>query len=230
MANKIPRKKAPETGKGDRLSDAAYARILKLLFERRLPAGAIVAQRELVEMIGVPVAPLRDALRVLEAEGLVTIHPRTGIEIIKPGLELIGWTYQFRSIMERTAVAIYAETAEEAELAELERRHRATIELIESSGLSDQAKAEIEELETLLHYAIVRSLSNPIIENAYKRIHNYFRLIQLNRKIPAPHALRSLNEHLQIISACKSRNPDAANAALQAHFSAALQRVLGVIG
>jgi len=228
VASKTPRKSAPETGKGDRLSDAAYARILELLFEGKLPAGAVFAQRELVEMIGVPVAPLRDALRVLEADGLVTIHSRTGIEIVKPGLELIRSTYQFRGIIERAAVAVYAENADEAELAELERRHLAMIALLENGVLTDQAGAEIEELETFLHNAIVRSLSNPLIETAYKRIHNYFRLIRLNRKISAALVLRSLNEHMEIIRALQARDPDAAISALRAHFSAALQRSLGI--
>ncbi len=229
MANKTPRKAAPETGKGDKLSDAAYARILELLFEGKLPAGAIFAQRELVEMIGVPVAPLRDALRVLETEGLVTIHSRTGIEIVKPGLELIRSTYQFRGIIERAAVAVYAENADGVELAELERRHIAMIELLENHGLNDEAAAEIEELEMFLHNAIVRSLSNPLIENSYKRIHNYFRLIRLNRKISAPLVLRSLREHMQIIAACKARDPEGAVSGLNAHFSAALQRSLGIL-
>lgn len=228
MASKTPRKTALETGKGDKLSDAAYARILELLFAGKLPAGAVFAQRELVEIIGVPVAPLRDALRVLETEGLVTIHSRTGIEIVKPGLELIRSTYQFRGIIERAAVAVYAETADEAELAELERRHLAMIELLEGNGLTDHAGAEIEELEMALHYAIIRSLSNPLIETTYKRIHSYFRLIRLDQKISALLVLRSLNEHLQIILACKARNPDAAVSALQAHFNAALQRSLGI--
>jgi DNA-binding GntR family transcriptional regulator len=66
---------AARAGSG-RMSDLAYTRILEILFERRLPAGAYVSQKELVEMTGVPVAPLRDALRVLEAEGILTIHPR----------------------------------------------------------------------------------------------------------------------------------------------------------
>jgi len=71
-----------------RLSDVAYTRLLEIVFERRLPAGAFVSQNELVELTGVPVGPLRDALRTLEADGIVTIHPRAGIEFIKPGLEL----------------------------------------------------------------------------------------------------------------------------------------------
>ena len=61
---------------GERLSDLAYTRILESLFDRRLPAGAFVSQNDLVQLIGVPVGPLRDALRVLEAEGILTIHPR----------------------------------------------------------------------------------------------------------------------------------------------------------
>ena len=134
MANKVPRRQALEAGKGGKLSDKAYSRFLDLLFEHRLPGGAILAQRELIEMIGVPVTPLRDALRVLEGEGLITIHPRTGIEIVGPGLELVRSTYQFRSMIETSAVEVYAEVATEAELAELERQHRAAIELVGASG------------------------------------------------------------------------------------------------
>lgn len=229
MASKTPRKKALATGKGDKLSDAAYVRLLELLFEGRLAGGAIYAQRELVELTGAPVGPLRDALRVLETEGLVTIHARTGIEIVKPGLELIGSTYQFRGIIENAAVSIYAETANPEELGNLESRHNAVISAIRETGLTDQLSSEIEELETLLHYAIVRSLSNPIIENSYKRIHSYLRLIRINRKVTSSLVLPSLEEHLQIIAACKRRDGPAAVQALQAHFRAALQRTLGIL-
>src|SRR5690242_19240523 len=104
-----------------RLSDVAYQRILEGLFDRRLPAGAFVSQNDLVKLLGIPVAPLRDALRVLEAEGVLTIHPRSGIQFVKPGLELTRSTYQFRAILERAAVRVYAETADAAELAEIAR-------------------------------------------------------------------------------------------------------------
>ena len=51
-----------------RMSDVAYERILEGLFDRRVPAGAFISQNELSAIVDVPVAPLRDALRVLEAE------------------------------------------------------------------------------------------------------------------------------------------------------------------
>ena len=75
-----------DIGGGGRLSDLAYTRILETLFERKIPAGAFVSQNDLVKLLGIPVAPLRDALRVLETEGVLTIHPRSGIQFVKPGL------------------------------------------------------------------------------------------------------------------------------------------------
>ena len=84
-----------EIGGGSRLSDIAYTRILETVFERKIPAGAFLSQNDLVEILGIPIAPVRDALKILETEGIVTIHPRSGIQFIKPGLELTRSTYQF---------------------------------------------------------------------------------------------------------------------------------------
>jgi DNA-binding GntR family transcriptional regulator len=215
-------------GVASRLSDLAYSRILEILFERRLPAGAFVSQKELVEMTGVPVGPLRDALRVLEAEGILTIRPRSGIEFVKPGLELTRATYQFRGIIETSAVAVYAETGDETEMAEIERRHRLAAAAVEAEGLTERLRAELDVLEGLLHNAIIASLRNPLIETSYRRIHNYLRLVRLDRKMTAPLALRSLREHLAIIEACRRRSASDAVAALQTHFANALQRNMGL--
>ncbi|THD45434.1 MAG: GntR family transcriptional regulator [Bradyrhizobium sp.] len=211
-----------------RLSDVAYERILQILFERRLPAGAFVSQNELVELTGIPVAPLRDALRVLEADGIVTIRPRAGIEFVKPGLELTRATYQFRGIVEAAAVAIYAETGDEIEMNEIERRHRAAVEAVERDGLSPAVREDLEALETLLHGAIIACVRNPLIETSYRRIHNYLRILRLDRKMTPPLAQRSLREHIAIIEACRRRNVPEAQAALQTHFANAMQRTMGL--
>lgn len=213
---------------GGRLSDVAYTRILELLFERRLPAGAFVSQNDLVTLLGIPVAPLRDALKILETEGVLTIHPRSGIQFVKPGLELTRSTYQFRGIIERAAVAVYAETAEDMELAEIERQHLGLIAAIEADGLTEATREELENLEQVLHNAIIAALNNPLIATTYKRMHNYLRLVRLDRKLTVPLAQRSLREHMQIILACKARNPEQAVTALHAHFTAAMQRHMGM--
>lgn len=228
MASKIPRKTAEEAGSGSRLSDVAYRRILEVLFEGRLPVGAFVSQSELVQLTGVPVGPLRDALRVLDAEGVVTIHPRTGIQFVRPGLELTRATYQFRSIIESAAVAVFAETAPDDEIETLGRRHRDMTDRVRREGMNDALVADLEELESALHTSIVASLKNGLIDSNYKRIHNYVRILQLDRHLTPPLVLHTLSEHARIIEACRERNAAAAVAALQSHFDAALQRSLGL--
>jgi len=212
-----------------RLSDLAYNRILEALFDRKVQAGAFVSQGELSEIVDIPVAPLRDALRVLETEGILTIHPRSGIQFVRPGFELTRSTYQFRSILERAAVRAYAEQGDEAEIAAISQRHAALIDTIASSGLGADELAEMESLEQLLHNAVIGILRNPLIDSSYRRMHNYLRLLRLDRKLTAPIALRTLKEHVEIIEACKARDAARAETALDAHFQAAMQRNLGFI-
>jgi DNA-binding GntR family transcriptional regulator len=228
VANKTPRKAIAALGKGDRLSDRAYTRILEVLFERKLPAGAFVSQSQLVELTGVPVGPLRDALKALEAEGILTVHPHTGIQFVKPGLELTRSTYQFRSMIESAAVAVFAETASDADIADLARRHREVVAAVEHDGLTPEISGQLDELEDLLHGSIVASLNNPLADASYRRVHNYLKLVRLDREVTVPLVLRSLREHQVIIEACRNRNAADAVAALQAHFAAALQRNLGL--
>lgn len=227
QGGKSARDTAP-TSANRTLSDLAYERILEALYARRVPAGAFVSQSDLVALLDIPVAPIRDALRVLEAEGVVIIHPRSGIEFIKPGLELTKATYQFRGIIERAAVRVFSETAEAQVFDTLASEHELLLIRIEATGLDADALNELERLEVLLHGSIVNSLNNPLIDTSYRRIHNYLRLVRLDRKLTPPLALKSLREHLAIIQACAARDGDAADAAVQAHFAAAFQRHIGL--
>lgn len=213
---------------GGRMSDLAYTRLLEALFDRRLPAGAFVSQNDLVKLLDVPLAPLRDALRVLEAEGILTIQPRSGIQITKPGAELTKSTYQLRTIVERAAVRVFVETATDEEIAVIRRRHLEMALKLETTGINEETLKELFELENILHGATVASLRNPLAENLYRRMHTYLRLVRLDRRMTVPLAQRSMREHLEIIAAVEERDPDAAEAAVVAHFTTALQRHLGM--
>lgn len=220
---------ADASADGRRLSEIAYRAILEGLFNRIVPTGAFLSQSELVRMLGVPVQPLRDALRILEAEGVLTIHPRAGIEFLKPDLELARSTYQFRSIIERSAARAYAENGDAVDIAKLSGAHRALIEQIGAKGLLPEHLAQLQSLEDRLHGEMVASLRNPLIETASRRLKNYLVLIQLDRRVTAPLALRALREHMEILEACHQRDADRAEAALSRHFQAALQRILGMV-
>lgn len=210
------------------LSEIAYERILDMLFGRELPAGAFVSQNELVKLIGVPVAPLRDALRVLQTEGLLTIHSRSGIQFMKADFEFARNTYQLRSILERPAVRVFAETAVPALLDQLVVRHERVIAILESDGFTASIAPEIVAIDAALHFEIIGALGNLLVDSTYRRVHNYLQLIRLDRTLTTPIVMRTLREHMVLLDACKARDADAAEAALQLHFSNALQRTLGI--
>nr|WP_286198707.1 GntR family transcriptional regulator [Mesorhizobium sp. BR1-1-16] len=210
------------------MSDVAYARILQVLFERRLPAGAFVSQADLVALTGIQTGPLRDALRILEVEGVVTIHPRTGIQFVKPGLELARSTYQFRELIEIAALEAFIASVSDTEVDALIERHREVMDQLERDGLTDAVIDEVERLEQLFHGTIVASLENRLIDSSYRRIDNYVRLLRLERRLTPKLVLHSLREHVEVLKATRQRKPTAAIAAMRAHFSAALQRSLGV--
>src|SRR3546814_15356365 len=117
------------------------------LFDQKVPAGACVSQNDLVRLLGIPVQPMRDALRVLEAEGVLTIHPRSGIQFLKPDLELARSTYQFRSIIERAAARRYAETGDPEKARDLIAGPRRLMAQIEKEGLTEGQRAAPEVRE-----------------------------------------------------------------------------------
>jgi len=215
------------------MSDLAYRSILQALFERRVRAGSFLSQNELVKLLDIPIQPLRDALRVLQSEGVLTIHARTGIQFLNPDLELARSTYQFRSIIERAAALRFAENGDASTIAALLSAHRELLETIEreasaAGGMSKDSRNRLERLDEELHAKLIQSLRNPLVETTARRLKNYVTLIRLDRLTTAPLALRTLKEHIDILEACKDRDGQRAEAALSAHFQAALHRILGM--
>ena len=211
------------------LSDVARARFLQALFDRRLEPGAFLSQGDLVRLLGVPVAPLRDALRVLQTEGWLTIHARSGIELRKPDFALVRNSYQLRMILERAAVRTFAEIAPASQMAAIEARHRAVMEAVAGKELTVAMAREIEAVDFGFHLEVIASLSNPMIETAYTQAQRFVRLIRIDRefKLSSPIVVRTMNEHLAILEACRRRDPSAAETALEVHFSRAMQRAIG---
>ncbi|MDP1028468.1 GntR family transcriptional regulator [Sphingomonas sp. KR1UV-12] len=233
--NKAPRARiapiaggaAPEGGR--RLGELAYRRILEGLFDRRISAGSFISQSDLMHLLDLPIQPLRDALRVLETEGILKIHARSGIEFLKADLELARSTYQFRSIIERSAARVYAETASSAEIATLIAAHLALLEQVQAEGATGGVSDEMEALEQRFHGSMITALRNPMIETTARRLKTYVSVIRLDVTSTAPRVIRTLREHLDVLEACAARDPAAAEAALAFHFQAALQRILGMV-
>lgn len=229
--SKLGRKKGPSIASSDakpRLAERAYQAILQGLFDRTIPGGVNLSQGWLIEHLGLTAQPLRDALRMLEMEGLVKIYPRSCISFVKTDAELAVSTYQFRSLIERAGARALADGGDAAQMEKLAKDHADLLKRLETSDFGPAEEAQLTALETRLHGLLYTALRNPLIETTSRRLHNYFMLVRLDRLVTKPIAIATLREHLEILNAALTRDPDAAEAALSAHFRQALQRVLGV--
>ena len=202
---------------------------MQALFDRRLEPGAFVSQQDLVRLLGVPVGPLRDALRVLQTEGWLTIHARSGIELRKPDFTLVRNSYQLRLILERAAIRTFAEIASVERMQEIEEQHHAAIDRVRGKELTVDAARDLEEMDFGFHITVVSMLDNPLAETAYKQAQRFVQLVRLDRefRLSSPIVIRTMNEHLDILRACRQRDPQAAEAALEVHFARAMQRAIG---
>jgi DNA-binding GntR family transcriptional regulator len=219
----------PAEEAGRNLSDIARDRFMQALFAHRLEPGAFISQGELAKILAVPVGPLRDALRTLQAEGWLTIHARSGIELRKPDFALVRNSYQLRLILERAAVRTFAELAPLATMIALEQQHLDVIEQVQGKELNREMARAHEAVDFGFHLEVIAILSNPLLETAYRQAQGFVQLIRLDRefKLSAPLVIRTMQEHLEIIAACKLRNPQAAESALEVHFARAMQRAIG---
>jgi len=210
------------------LAEKAYQAILQGLFDRTIPAGSEYSQAELMRQLGLTAQPLRDALRTLMNEGLVTMVARSCVRFIRADLELSRSTYQFRSLLERAGARALAEKGDAIEIKNLMDEHIALLEELERGELGPREQATLDALENRLHGALTFYLRNPRIETTAKRLKNYLTLVRLDWLTTKPLAIRTVREHIDILKACAMRDADAAEAALAAHFQQALQRLLGI--
>ena len=210
------------------LAEKAYQAILQGLFDRTIPAGSEYSQAELMRQLGLTAQPLRDALRTLMNEGLVTMVARSCVRFIRADLELSRSTYQFRSLLERAGARALAEKGDAVEIKNLMDEHIALLEELERGELGPREQATLDALENRLHGALTFYLRNPLIETTAKRLKNYLTLVRLDWLTTKPLAIRTVREHIDILKACAMRDADAAEAALAAHFQQALQRLLGI--
>ena len=190
--------------------------------------GSRVSQATLTEITGIPVGPVRDALKVLEADGLVTVHARSGIQLIKPSFDLLRATFQFRTIIERPAARAFALAATTETLDSLLRMHDDLSASFAASDPSENIAGRLGEIEDALHLAVVGSLENELVNASYRRLQLMTRVVKINGAVFPRTGEVTLQEHRDIIEACRRRDAEAAEATLLRHLTNALQRNLGV--
>lgn len=227
-APRLVRRKSDPAPAPSRLRWQAYESFRQQLLTSKIRPGQFVSQRQLVALTGLPLGAIREVIPRLEAEGLLVTVPQRGLQIANVDVKLIHNAFLLRLILEREAVAQFAHTVSDAELDALETAHRDILARAKRNitpALLNAARA----VDWGLHDAMIDAMGNELISAVYRTNMLRIRLIRLERVVPDPIVLvRSMEDHLTLLIALRTRDPRLAVAALEAHLDHARGRALGV--
>jgi len=206
----------------------AYEGFKQQLLDAALRPGEFVSQRKLAALMGLPLGAIREAIPRLEAEGLIKTVPQRGLQVTNVDLKLIHNAFQLRLILEKEAAARFTESISDAELDALKQAHESVITRA-ARGINQALLDEAQAVDWGLHDRMIDSLGNDIVSDIYRVNSVRIRLIRLDRVILTPdRLLPAMHEHLEIISALRTRKPAQTVAAVERHLNSARNRALGM--
>ena len=217
-----------ESSEPVRLREQAYASFTRHLLARDVRPGQFVSQRQLVALTGLPLGAIRELVPRLEAEGLLTTIPQRGIQIAHIDLNLIREAFQFRLFMEREAVALFTVSASDAVLAGLRRAHEEMLQQGLSQTLTPEIEDQAQALDWSLHDTFIDAVGNEIIAKAYRVNSIKMRLINQERFRIDGRVVPVMREHLTVLEAIESRDPQRAVEAISEHINNARNLALRV--
>ena len=228
MASLAPRPRARSIRAPRQLRWLAYDRFQQQLLAKRIRPGQFVSQRELAALTGLPLGAIREVIPRLEAEGLLRTVPQRGLHIANVDVKLVRNAFQLRLALEKEAAARFALSATDAQLDAIEAAHRDIVRRAQrgvTPALLDAAQA----VDWGLHDTMIDALGNEIISANYRVNSLRIRLIRLDRVTLNAKALApAMEEHLALIAALRTRDPQQAAAAVEAHLDHARNRALGI--
>jgi len=197
----------------------AYQSFTRHLLARDIHPGQFLSQRELVTLTGLPLGVIRELIPRLEAEGLIKTVPQRGLQITHLDLDLVREVFQFRLFIEREAIALFCQSASEAQLATLRKEHEDMLARINHEGESPALEAQAKTIDCNLHNTIVASLNNKIIWRSYNT--NAIKMWLINQKLVriTGRIALTMQEHLDIIKAIESRHAQTAVEAMTNHIN-----------
>ena len=101
----------------------AYDNFQQQIAQAHIRPGQFVSQRELMQLLGMPLGAVRELIPRLEAEGLLRTVPQRGLQIAHVDLKLINNAFKLRGMLEREAALHFAASASDADLDAVEEAH-----------------------------------------------------------------------------------------------------------
>jgi len=202
------------------LADRVYQNLRADILSNRLPPDSPLRESAIANALEVSRGPVREALRRLEAEGLVSLIPRRGAVVSSLSREEFLDGYRVREALETLALRLAVPRLGKDDLAELERLHERMIQHAEAEDRDAFFAAN-----TAFHALIVDRSGNRQLQQFYQPLVNQMRRYQLRSAQLRGGLSRSCEEHRQILQAIKAGDADQASALLSEHIRVP-QRIL----
>jgi len=199
---------------------ALYEEVAELLrqriFSRELQPGAWIDELAISGEYGISRTPLREALKVLAAEGLVTMKMRRGAYVTEVDEKDLSDVYHLLGLLESDAAGAVATKATDAELTQLQGLQ---LELEKSIG----NRPRFFEINESFHLRLLAIADNRWQSQMVADLRKVMKLNRHNSLLKAGRIEDSLAEHRAIMQALKERDAAAAVKCMREHFSNGLE-------
>ena len=206
------------------LRSMVAARLREAIVTARFPPGARLIERNLCELLGVSRTSVREALRELESEGLVTQIPNRGPVVTTLNAKEARDIFAIRAELEGLASSLFATEATDAQVAALDATADRLAEVYDNFDPAKFLRVKDEFYTALLEGANNDSLA-ALVRTILARVAR-LRVVSLSR--PA-RTRESIKEIRKLVEALKTRDPAAARRACQKHIENAAAAALTML-
>jgi DNA-binding GntR family transcriptional regulator len=199
---------------------ALYQEVAELLrqriFNRDLEPGSWIDELKIAEAYGISRTPLREALKVLAAEGLVTMKVRRGAYVTEVSDKDLADVYHLLALLESDGAAVVAERATDEQLAELRGLHAE----LEASVLQRERFFVLNER---FHLRLLEIADNRWRQQMVSDLRKVMKLNRHNSLLKTGRINESLAEHRAVMQALLARNATLTRERMQQHFQNGLE-------
>lgn len=173
--------------------------------------------------LGVSRTPVREALRQLELEGLVTIVPNRGAYVSGISHKDIWDIYKIRSMLEGLCARWAAEHITEEQLDQLEESLLLSeFQMKKESGFSTE---QVAALDGRFHAVLYEASGSRMLKHVLTDFHNYVQRARKSSIVSEERARKSIREHRQILRAIKDRDAEMAEQLANEHIIHVMQNL-----
>ncbi len=194
--------------------EIAYARLKESIQAGELKPGQRIREIEMADRLSMSRTPVREALRRLEADGLLTFAPYRGMVIAELDHQAVMELYQMREVLEGTAAGLAARHASEAEIAVLR-------DIMAGDPGDDGEPQRLAIHNRQFHGALYRAAHNRYLLKTLNVLRDAMALLGMTTLSLTGRSDTAREEHAAIVHAIEARDPAAAEAAAQVHIRSA---------